>query len=181
MTNTLKRVKIIFMSKEPKYEVLQSYEKIELRLYEPFLVAEVECPGIRKEAIRSGFRILANYIFGNNIASAKLRMSIPVTQQKIGDGWKIRFMLTQTSDLNDLPQPNNQLVKLLSIPRKKFAAIRFSGIANDEKLQRYTTQLREFAASHKWPLDDRPILAFYNPPWTLPFLRRNEVLFEVLQ
>ena len=74
------------MSKEPKYEVLQSYEKIELRLYEPFLVAEVECPGIRKEAIRSGFRILANYIFGNNIASAKLRMSIPVTQQKIGDG-----------------------------------------------------------------------------------------------
>jgi hypothetical protein len=58
------------MSKEPKYEVLESYEKIELRLYEPFLVAEVECPGIRKEAIRSGFRILANYIFGNNQSHA---------------------------------------------------------------------------------------------------------------
>ena len=107
------------MGKEPEYQVLQSYGKIELRLYEPFLVAEVECSGVRKEAIRAGFRILANYIFGNNIASAKLPMSIPVTQQKIDEGWKIQFMLTQTSNLNDLPQPNNQLVKLLSISRKK--------------------------------------------------------------
>ena len=169
------------MSKEPKYEVLQSCKKIELRLYEPFLVAEVECTGERKEAIRSGFRILANYIFGNNIASAKLPMSIPVTQQKIDKGWKIRFMLTQTTDLDDLPQPNTQLVKLLSISRKKFVAIRFSGIVSDEKIQRYTNQLREFAASHKWLLDDSVILAFYNPPWTLPFLRRNEVLVEVLK
>ena len=169
------------MIKEPKYEVLQSCEKIELRLYEPFLVAEVECSGIRKEAIRVGFRILASYIFGNNTTSASLPMSIPVTQQKIDEGWRIRFMLTQTSDLNDLPQPNNQCVKLLAISRKRFAAIRFSGIGNDKKLQRYTIQLRKFAASHKWLLDDTPIFAFYNPPWTIPFLRRNEVLFEVLK
>lgn len=169
------------MSKEPKYEVLQSCDKIELRLYDPFLVAEVECSGIRKEAIRSGFRILANYIFGNNLASEKLPMSVPVTQQKIDNGWKIRFMLTQTSNLKDLPQPNNQLVKLHSISRKKFVAIRFSGIADDEKLQRYTTQLQEFADCHKWSLADTPVLAFYNPPWTIPFLRRNEVLFEVLK
>jgi hypothetical protein len=119
------RVKIIFISKEPNYEVLQSYEKIELRLYEPFLIAEIECPGIRKEAIRSGFRILANYIFGNNTTSAKLPMSIPVTQQKIDDGWKIRFMLTQTSDLNDLPQPNNHLIKLLCISQKKSQPLGF--------------------------------------------------------
>ena len=169
------------MTKEPKYEVLESYDKIELRLYEPFLVAEVESSGIRNEAIRSGFRILANYIFGNNTASTKLPMSVPVTQQKIGDSWKVRFMLTEASDLENIPKPNNQLIQLLSIPRKKFAAIRFSGIANDEKIERYTQQLRKFADSHKWLLDDKPILAFYNPPWTLPFLRRNEVLIEVLQ
>lgn len=167
------------MSKEPKYQVLESYGKIELRLYESFLVAEVECPGIRKEAIRSGFRILAGYIFGDNAASAKLPMSIPVTQQKIGSGWKIRFMLTQTSDLNDLSKPNNPHIKLLSIAQKKFAAIRFSGIGNDEKIQKYTHQLQEFAHLHQWPLDKNPIIAFYNPPWTLPFLRRNEILIEI--
>ncbi len=107
-------------------------------------------------------------------------MSIPVTQQKIKDGWKIRFMLTQTSDLNDLPQPNNQRVQLFSIAQKKIAAIRFSGIPSEEKLEKYTEELREFAASHKWLLDERAILAFYNAPWTLPPLRRNEILFEVL-
>lgn len=168
------------MSKEPKYQVLESYGQIELRLYDPFLVAEVECLGTRKEAIKSGFRILANYIFGNNTASIKLPMSIPVTQQQIDSGWKIRFMLTQTSDLDDLPQPNNPLVKLFFISQKRIAVIRFSGTPEDEKLQRYTIQLQEFAKAHKWTLDDSPILAFYNPPWTLPFLRRNEVLFEVL-
>jgi hypothetical protein len=166
------------MSKEPKYQVLESYDKIELRLYEPFLVAEVQCSGIRKDAIISGFRILADYIFGNNTAAAKLPMSIPVTQQKVEGGWRIRFMLAHTSHLNELPQPNNQNIKLLAISRQKFAAIKFSGIAKEEKIQKFTTQLREFSYSHKWPINDSPILAFYNAPWTLPFLRRNEVLFE---
>lgn len=169
------------MSKELKYQILKSYDKIEIRLYEPFLVAEVHCLGVRKEAIRSGFRILASYIFGDNIDSAKMPMSIPVTQQKIEEGWKIRFMLVHTSVLNDLPKPNNQLIKLLSVSGKKFAVIRFSGVPNDEKIQRYTIQLQEFAELHKWPLDKNPILAFYNPPWTLPFLRRNEILFELLK
>lgn len=169
------------MSKEPKYQVLQSYDNIELRLYQPFLVAEVIRTGDRKEAIRSGFRVLADYIFGNNTSSVRLPMSIPVTQQIIDDGWKIRFMLTQTLNLNELPQPNNQLVKLLCVSEKKIAVIRFSGLANDKKIQKYTSQLKEFADKHKWLLDSRAILAFYNPPWTLPFLRRNEVLFEVLK
>jgi hypothetical protein len=168
------------MSKEPKYKVLESYGKIELRLYEPFLIAEVECSGARREAIRSGFRMLAGYIFGSNTTSSKIPMSIPVTQQKMGDGWKIRFMLTEASDLESLPKPQDPLIKLLSIPQKKFAAIRFSGTADDEKIQSYTEHLRQFAASHQWPLDDTPILAFYNPPWTLPFLRRNEVLIEMM-
>jgi hypothetical protein len=167
------------MSKEPKYEILESYDKIELRLYESFIVAEVECYGVRKEAIKSGFRILASYIFGNNTASTKLPMSIPVTQQKMDGGWKIRFMLTQASDLQELPKPNNEKINLFTVAPKKIAAIRFSGVADDERLKRYTAQLHEFADSHKWNLKDPPILAFYNPPWTLPFLRRNEILFEL--
>lgn len=167
------------MSREPKYEVLESHGKIELRRYEPFLVAEVECYGERKEAIRAGFRLLASYLFGDNQSSEKLPMSIPVTQQKMGNSWKIRFMLTQTSDLENLPQPNNRAINLISIPQKKFAVIRFSGFANENKLQKYAAQLREFSATRKWHVDETPIYAFYNPPWTLPFLRRNEVLFEI--
>lgn len=168
------------MSEEPKYQVLEAYDKIELRLYEPFVVAEVENYEMRKEAIRSGFKILADYLFGNNSTSTKMSMSIPVTQQKIGNRWKIRFMLTEASNLDALPQPNGQPIQLLSIPQKKFAAIRFSGIVTDEKIEDHTEKLKAFANSHQWVLDDKPILAFYNPPWTLPFLRRNEILIELL-
>jgi hypothetical protein len=166
------------MSQEPKYEILQSYGKIELRVYAPFLVAEVHRSGKRKEAIREGFRILADYLFGNNETSIRLPMSIPVTQQKTGDFWTIRFMLTQASEINTLPRPKNPLVHLLSIPQTTFAVIQFSGTPKDEKLESATAQLRAFAASHNLRLEGEPIFAFYNPPWTLPFLRRNEVLIE---
>jgi len=168
------------MSKEPTYQILESFGKIEIRSYEPFLVAEVECLGVRREAIRSGFRILASYIFGNNRSSTKLPMSVPVTQQKTENGWKIRFMITSASDLEGLPDPNNCQIKLLKISNKKMAAIRFSGTVSEENLQKHTKKLQAFAHSHKWILDEKPIYAFYNPPWTLPFLRRNEVLFEIL-
>ncbi len=169
------------MSKEPKYTVLESHDEIELRLYEPFMVAEVKISGVRKEAIRSGFRILANYIFGGNKTSTKIPMSIPVTQQKTGNLWRIRFMLTEASDLKNPPKPNDPLIELLSIPEKKFAAIRFSGIFSDKKIQKYTEKLQNHALSRKWTLNKDPILAFYNPPWTLFFLRRNEILIEILQ
>ena len=152
------------MSKEPKFQVLESFGKIELRFYEPFLVAEVETSGERKEAIRDGFRLLADYLFGNNNASKRLPMSIPVTQQEKGDRWKIRFMLAKESHLENLPKPNNTVVKLLKIPAQKFAVIRFSGSPNDEKIQLQTEKLQNFANSHQWRVTGSPILAFYNPP-----------------
>lgn len=167
------------MGKEPKYEVLESYGRLEIRSYEPIIVAEVKCPGARKEAIQSGFKILASYIFGGNTTSTKFPMSVPVTQEKTDNGWRIRFMLTEIENVNKLPKPTNQSIKLLLIPRKKFAVVRFSGLANDEKIQKNTETLRIFAHSHEWTIHHKPILAFYNPPWTLPFLRRNEVMMEI--
>ncbi len=168
------------MSKEPKYQVLDSYSKIEVRLYDPFIVAEVEMTGTRKEAIRSGFKILFNYISGQNSTSTKIPMSIPVTEQKVNDRWKIRFMLIQSSYLKDPPHPNHPLIQILSIPHKKFAAIRFSGIPTDKKLAKATQELLGFAKSRQWNLGENPLFAFYNPPWTLPFFRRNEVLVEIV-
>ncbi len=168
------------MSKEPKYQILARYKKIELRIYEPFLVAEVEGFGNRKEGIRSGFKILAHYLFGGNSASENLPMSIPVTQQKNGNGWKIRFMLSHATDLTQLPKPNDSVVKLISVPQKKFCVIRFSGTPDDKKIEKATHQLREFVDLHHLKIYGEPIFAFYNAPWTIPFLRRNEVMFELL-
>jgi hypothetical protein len=81
--------------------------------------------------------------------------------------------------LATLPKPNNPTIELKAIPERRFAVIRFSGMAGEESLERHNMELDDFlSAKGLIPLSP-PSYAFYNPPWTLPFLRRNEVLVEI--
>jgi len=81
--------------------------------------------------------------------------------------------------METLPKSNNAAVELKEVPGKRFAVIRFSGMGGKESLDRHTKELEEFlSAKNLTPLSP-PTYAFYNPPWTLPFLRRNEVLVEI--
>ena len=180
---------------EPKFKVIESHGNIEIREYAPLLVAEVSVEGARKEAISKGFRILADYIFGNNAPHQKISMTAPVTQQqgeKIAmtapviqqaldhsGHWKIRLVMPAEYMLENLPQPNNSQVEVLSIPTKRYAVIRFSGLAGEENLQKHLEELRRWTNREKLNTIGEPIFAFYNPPWTLPFMRRNEVMMEM--
>ncbi len=174
---------------QPKYEVLESYEDIELRSYESMLIAEVCVCGARKEAIRNGFKVLADYIFGNNkppknaLAShskgEKIAMTAPVMQEEYGPDWKIRFAMPNHYRYETLPKPNRSDIKIIEIPAKQFAVVRFSGLATDEKIRLRSLELQNFISAMRWLPLGQPILAFYDPPWTLPFLRRNEIMIEV--
>lgn len=180
---------------EPKFKVIESRENIEIREYAPLLVAEVRVEGERKEAISKGFRMLADYIFGNNAPRQKISMTVPVTQQqreKIAmtapviqqasdhnGHWKVRFVMPAEYTLETLPHPNNSEIEVVSVPAKSYAVIRFSGLASQESLQRYLGELFKYAKETNLKTLGEPIFAFYNPPWTLPFLRRNEVMMEV--
>jgi hypothetical protein len=184
---------IVSNVEHPKYTLVERSGNIEIRDYAPMIVAETEVTGDRREAIGKGFRLIADYIFGNNTASKKVEMTAPVTQQgseKIamtapvtqqGDGksWRVRFIMPSKYTLETLPKPNNAAVELKEVPGKRFAVIRFSGMGGKESLDRHTKELEEFlSAKNLTPLSP-PTYAFYNPPWTLPFLRRNEVLVEI--
>ena len=81
--------------------------------------------------------------------------------------------------METLPAPNDARVRLKPISAKRMVAIRFSGLANDTLIQMKTDALREYASEHKLKTIGEPLLAFYNPPWTLPFFRRNEVMLEL--
>jgi hypothetical protein len=177
----------------PKYKVSERSGNIEIRDYAPMIVAETEVKGERREAISKGFRIIADYIFGNNTAaqkvpmtapvtqqgSEKIAMTAPVTQQGGGDTWRVRFIMPSKYTLATLPKPNNPAIELKEIPERRFAVIRFSGMAGKESLERHSKELDDFlSAKGLIPLSP-PTYAFYNPPWTLPFLRRNEVLVEI--
>lgn len=180
---------------EPKFKVIESQGNIEIREYPSLLVAQVMIEGERKRAISAGFRILADYIFGNNAPGQRISMTALVTQQqgeKIAmtapviqqasdwsGHWKIRFVMPSEYTLETLPHPNNSQVEVLSVPEKRYAVIRFSGLAGEESLDKHLAKLIEFVKESNLQSLGEPIFAFYNPPWTLPFLRRNEIMLEL--
>lgn len=184
---------IVSNVEQPKYMVVQSQGDIDIRDYAPMIVAEAQVSGDRKEAINQGFRIVADYIFGNNTSKKNVAMTAPVVQQPnekvamtapvIQEGsagqWKVRFVMPANYTMDTLPKPNNDAVKLVEIPGKRFAVIRFSGMAGEANLKDHTNELNKFIAENKLNALSEPSYAFFNPPWTLPFLRRNEVMIEV--
>ncbi len=176
-----------------KYTVVKDDGAIELRNYAPHIVAATKISGEQKVAISQGFRIIADYIFGNNEAatqvamtapviqhsSKKIAMTAPVIQQGDGESWKIQFVMPASYTLKNLPKPKNDAVKLVKIPAKYFAVIRFSGISSEESLKLQTEALNNYILAHNLKMIAPPSYAFFNPPWTLPFLRRNEVMIEI--
>lgn len=177
----------------PDYEVVAKEGQIEIRQYDAMIVAEVDAEGEREEAIGSGFRVIADYIFGNNLASKNvamtapvtqrpsqtIAMTAPVTQQTVGASWKVRFVMPSEYTMATLPQPVNPEVKLIEVPASRFAAIQFSGLGNQMALDRRTEQLRDYLKQEGLSYMGEPTYAFYNAPWTLPFMRRNEVLIAI--
>ncbi|MEM7193304.1 MAG: heme-binding protein [Pseudomonadota bacterium] len=178
---------------KPQYRVVESHGEIEIRQYSPQVVAEVVTTGERSEAIGKGFRLLADFIFGNNTASGEIAMTAPVTQeagQKIdmtapvtqeakGDEWIVRFMMPSEYTIDTLPRPNNSRVAIRETQPKTFAAIRFTGNATEDRIEAHETELEEFLLNKGYKAKQSASYAFYNPPWTLPFLKRNEVLIEL--
>jgi hypothetical protein len=108
-------------------------------------------------------------------------MTAPVTQTVCGeDQWLIRFMMPRLYSLDTLPTPNDQRVHLITLPPTRFAVIRFSGLAKERDIKNKTSELYAFIALHHLSCSGSPTLARYNPPWTLGFMRRNEIMLPLL-
>ena len=179
---------------KPKYQVTSLADSIELRSYDPMIVAAVQVNGKRKEAIGEGFRILADYIFGNNTleqnismtapvqqqSGETIAMTAPVQQQKNSNFWTISFVMPKMYTLKTIPKPNNKEVILNEVPAQKFIAIRFSGTSSDDNIEQHERTLFNFIEQNKINVMGESKYAFYNPPWTLPFMRRNEILVQIL-
>ena len=185
-------------TEEPKFTLLEKDQSFELRLYEPKILAEVLVSGTMREASSKGFKLIADFIFGNNIATSgksekismtapvliephaeKIFMTAPVNVEQSGAGWKVNFVMPSQYTLETLPKPNNPVVKIKPIPAKKFAVIQFSGLVDEEKMAKKVNDLEQWISTKQLKVVGNAELARYNPPWTLPFLRRNEVLIEV--
>ena len=192
-------------TEEPKYVVLEKSEPFELRAYAPMIVAEVKVEGDLDAASSQGFRLIAAYIFGQNQISEKISMTAPVgieakeadksakiamtapvtiesaksVDKSTNAQWTVSFVMPSEYTLVTLPKPINPQVLIREVPAEKRAVITFSGFYNEDKVQEKTRELQGWMKSKNLKSIGVPQFARYNPPWTLPFMRRNELMIQV--
>ena len=163
---------------EPAFSVVSSWENpdIEIRDYEARVLATTRMT----EGQNSGFRVLAGYIFGGNESQQEIAMTAPVQRTMPGKAdAEMAFVVPKAYSLEELPAPDDARVQFRQEPAYRAAVIRFSGWVDDAKAERYWQTLSAFLNEQGiQPLGD-PTLNQYNPPWTPPFMRRNEIIVAV--
>ena len=148
---------------EPSYTVLEDANPFELRAYASQIIAETEVSGDLDAASSAGFRLIADYIFGNNKAfaggSEKISMTVPVTMAKTNGKWCMHFVMPKQYTLTTLPQPNNADVSLRAVPKRHVSVIRFSWFAGEKKVAQKTAELLVWMKSRKLTPIGQPTLA----------------------
>lgn len=178
------------------YKTVTADGDFEVRDYPSLVVAEVTRTGDRKNSVNQGFRPLAAYIFAKERKGEPIAMTVPVTQERretiamtapvtqtpdeAGDKWTIRFVMPSNYTLETLPRPVGADVRIDKMPARQRAAIRFSGVATDALLGEKEAALRAWMTSRNLKAGGSPTYAYYNAPWTPGFLRRNEVLLDIV-
>ena len=180
---------------EPPFEVHKKYPQFEVRIYKAYLVAEVLVPGPAEQAGNTAFDYLGGYIFGKNKGSRKIEMTAPVTQTpatqtaepiKIAmtapvsqtlaaGGYLVQFTMPREFTLETLPEPNNPKVKLREMPAQSYAVLTYSGSWSQSKYEEKLSLLKQLASEADLKLEGEPIFSRYNGPFSLPFMRRNEI------
>ncbi len=182
---------------EYPHEVVVKDGRFEIRAYEPCIVATTRMPGDMSEVSGAMFKRLGGYIFGDNTAedeiamtmpvireeaeprSEKIAMTMPVTRSPTDGGWSMSFVMPSKYSMDSLPRPDNESVDIEKRPGVLRAAYRYSGIQHASDLAEYEPRLTEWAREQGYRVKSDAMLAAYDPPWTIWFLRRNEVLVEV--
>ncbi len=168
-------------NEEPDYIVLKKESEIEIRQYKNFLTASIETEGERKEAIGKGFRSLFKYISGENKNKESISMTIPVMQKSSGGNkWNISFVVPKKFELKDVPKPDNGNIQIKNNSDLKVIAIIFSGLFSDGNIQENETKLRNYIKEKVIKIEEPAIYAGYNAPWIPWFLKRNEVMFKLV-
>ena len=197
---------------EPKFEVTARDGNCEVRRYAPVIVAETYVDGDMDAATRKGFKLIADYIFGNNqlpgtpaqkasqkiamtapvtaepvAASGKIAMTAPVTVEPLAGAadmasaaqWRIHFVMPGEYSMQTLPTPKNAAVTLREMPARTLAVLSYSGFNTASRVQEKTDELALWMKSKNLQAVGAPQLARYDPPWTLPMWRRNEIQMEI--
>jgi DNA gyrase inhibitor GyrI len=182
---------------QPIYEVLRTDGNKEIRRYSSYLVATTRSEGDYEHASTRGFWRLFDYISGNNSSQAhiamtapvlqeqaaageKIAMTAPVLQEQDAQGWTMSFVLPAKYTMQTVPRPLHDNVTLHEVPAAHVAVLRYSWGTSAEKITRLRHELLTWLATqNRYEVVSAPRSARYDPPFTLPFFRRNEIHVDV--
>ena len=163
------------MTEVQKYDLIEKFEDVEIRLYHPVVKAEVEINSNYENASSLGFRPLVNYISQNNIA-----MTAPVVQeQQENKSWVVSFVMPAGMQLSQLPLPKDAKVKLREIKEHNAAALAFRGITTYKNVQEKESLLRNVLDKEGIKVVGPLKIARFDPPWKPGFMRHNEIIIPV--
>lgn len=184
-------------AEQARYSVITKADGYEVRNYPAHIVAQtvVEGVSVNGDAFNKGFRIIAGYIFGGNVkkesiamtapvvaqgSSEKIAMTVPVTASANGSNSQVvSFVMPSGYTLATLPTPNDSRIKLVEVPEQKMAVLKFSWYRTDARFEKMRKQLFTDLARDNITTIGTPIFAGYNPPWTPPWMNRNEIMVQV--
>lgn len=188
---------------EPAYTVERTIGAVEIRRYGPRIAAETTVAGEEIRARSIGFERLAGYIFGRNESREKIAMTAPVAQSTAAGtspssgrrsvemtapvdqapasngSWRIRFFMPKDQTIATLPQPDDKTVSLVPTPSETVAVLRYSGSPTTRAVRRANTRLLDDLSEAGVGIEGTPFAWFYDPPWTIPAVRRNEAVIRV--
>ena len=158
---------------EANYEIINENNNYEIRKYFDRLVIETNTTQ------GNGFKKLFNYISGNNEQKKEIKMTVPVTQEVKNGNMTMQFYLPSKFNKDNTPKPINSDIKILNIEGGYYAVIKYSGQSSDKNFLKNKKILEEELKRDKIVIISPPIRASYNSPFTLPILKRNEIMFRV--
>ncbi len=181
-------------AEEAAYTVLKSDGIYEIRRYESMILAEITVDGDYRSTSGKAFSKLASYIFGDNKSSStidmttpvlqkqggeEISMTAPVIQKKRGEKWVTAFVMPREYTMETIPRPFDQDIVLREVSGAMVATIRYSGLHSEKNISRYAEKLNKWIIQNGYKPASGPRAATFDPPWTLPFLRRNEVHIDL--
>ena len=180
----MKRILVILISiltlssqamayEEANYEVVKENKEYEIRKYSDRLVIETN------SIEGNGFRKLFNYISGNNEESQEIKMTVPVTEEIKNGSMTMQFYLPLEFNKDNAPKPSNSDIKILNIEGGYYAVIKYSGRSSDKNFLKNKNILEKQLKQDNITIISPPIRASYNSPFTLPMLKRNEVMYKI--
>ena|SRR5579859_5981919 len=180
---------------QPRYTVVEREKNLEVRRYEPYIVAEIDARGSLEEAGNKAFRPLADFIFGKNRRSEKMAMTVPVTQAPKGETvgmtapvmqsssgeqtYVVSFVMPSRYTMTTLPQPIDPSIRFREVPASTVVAWSYRGTWSASRYEKEERAFREAVAKRGWTMSGALVWARYNPPFWPWFLRRNEILGEL--